>query len=267
MKKTIIAIILLLILFPILIIGGNIYNLSVYILSLIGLNEFINIKSTMKEVPLFIRIISFISISFLIFTSINITNLTYFIDYRVLSGIFILFLIPSLVYKNREIYSINDAFYLIGGVLFLGISFSLLIVIRNLNLNLLIYLLLIGTISDTYALITGKLIGKRKLLKEISPSKTVEGALGGLFFGTFVPFVFYTTVVNSNIKMISLGIITYFLSVLGIMGDLCFSYIKRYFGKKDFSNLIPEHGGILDRFDSIIFVLLGFTFFIGILGG
>ena len=267
MKKTIVAIILLLVLFPILIKGGNIYNLCVYILSLIGLNEFINIKSIKKEVPLFIKIISFISITFLIFASVNVVNLTYFIDYRVLSGIFILFLIPTLVYKDRSIYSINDAFYLIGGVLFLGISFSLLIVVRNFNLNILIYLLLIGTVSDTYALITGKLIGKRKLSKEISPSKTIEGLFGGIFFGTFVPIVYYLTVVNSDINIILLIFVTLFLCLLGVFGDLCFSSIKRYFGKKDFSNLIPEHGGVLDRFDSIIFILLGFTFFIGIIGG
>ena len=58
-----------------------------------------------------------------------------------------------------------------------------------------------------------------------------------------------------------------FLSVLGHLGDLCFSLIKRYFDKKDFSNLIPGHGGILDRFDSIIFILLGFMYFINIIGG
>ena len=57
-------------------------------------------------------------------------------------------------------------------------------------------------------------------------------------------------------------LMTLFLSILGQFGDLVFSSIKRYFGKKDFSNIMPGHGGILDRFDSIIFVLLGFMFFI-----
>lgn len=267
MKKTIMAIILLIIAVPILMIGGNIYNTSVYIISLIGLNEFINIKCEKKQVPLFIKMLCFISITFLIFASTNIKILEYSIDYRILAGIFIMFLLPSILYHDKTKYSINDAFYLIGGTLFLGISFSLLIAIRKISLNILIYLLLISTIADTYALITGKLIGKRKLSKEISPSKTVEGLIGGLMFGTFVPVVYYKTVINTNISIINILAITLFLCVLGQLGDLSFSAIKRYFGKKDFSNLIPEHGGILDRFDSIIFILLGFTFFINIIGG
>ena len=111
------------------------------------------------------------------------------------------------------------------------------------------------------------MIGRIKLSKEISPSKTIEGLIGGLIFGTFVPIVYYKTVINTDINIINILSITLFLCILGQLGDLSFSAIKRYFGKKDFSNLIPEHGGILDRFDSIIFILLGFTFFINIIGG
>lgn len=266
MKKTIIAIILLIISIPILTIGGNLYNTAIYIISLLGLNEFINIKNERKEIPLFIKTISFIALTFLIFTN-NGKNLIFSIDYRILSGIFALFLIPTVLYHDRSRYSVNDAFYLIGGILFLGISFSLLILIRNQNLNILIYLILISIFADTYALITGKIIGKKPLSKEISPSKTIEGMLGGILFGTFIPVVFYKTVINQNISIIQITIITLFLCILGQLGDLCFSAIKRYFNKKDFSKTIPEHGGILDRFDSIIFILLGFMFFINIIGG
>ena len=266
MKKTIIAIILLIILVPILIVGENLYNTAVYIIGLLGLNEFINIKNNKKEIPLFIKTISFIALSFLIFSNSG-EKFIFSIDYRILSGIFALFLIPTVLYHDKKKYSVNDAFYLIGGVLFLGISFSLLLIIRNLSLNILIYLLLISTVADTYALITGKLIGNKALSKEISPSKTIEGLIGGALFGTFVPVMFYITVINQNINIWLLISITFFLCILGQFGDLCFSAIKRYFGTKDFSNMIPEHGGILDRFDSIIFILLGFMFFINIIGG
>lgn len=267
MKKTLIAIILLIISIPILIIGGNLYNLAIYIISLLGLNEFINIKNEKKEIPLFIKMISFIALTFLILSGTKNETLVYSIDYRILAGTFTLFLIPTVLYHDRARYSVNDAFYLIGGVLFLGISFSLLILIRNINLDIVIYLLLISIFADTYALITGKMIGKRKLNKEISPSKTIEGMIGGILFGTFVPVVFYKTVINPNINIIQIIIITLFLCLLGQLGDLCFSAIKRYFNKKDFSKTIPEHGGILDRFDSIIFILLGFMFFVSIIGG
>lgn len=265
MKRTISALILVSIIIPIIIIGGNIYNTAVFIISLIGLNEFINIKNEKKQVPMFIRTISFVALSFLIFTNMN-TLSTFTIDYRILSGIFILFLLPSILYNDRTKYSINDAFYLIGSTLFLGISFGLLIPIRTLGINILIYLLLISSMADTYALITGKLIGKHKLTT-ISPNKTVEGLVGGVIFGTFIPVVFYKTVINPDINTIKLTLITMFLCLLGQFGDLAFSAIKRYFGKKDFSNLIPEHGGILDRLDSITFILLGLMFFISIIGG
>ena len=266
MKKTIVALILLVIFLPITITGGNIYNTAVYIISLLALNELINIKNTKKKIPFSIKAICFAALSFLVFSNTFSKTTVFSIDYRVLTGIFMLFQMPTVLYNDKTKYSVNDAFYLMGMTLFIGISFSLLILVRNISLNLTIYLILISVITDTYALITGKMIGKRKLSK-ISPSKTIEGLFGGIIFGTFVPVMFYKTVVNPNMNTLGIISITLFLCVLGQYGDLCFSAIKRYFEKKDFSDLIPEHGGILDRFDSIIFILLGFIFFINILGG
>ena len=266
-KKILSALIMLLIFIPIFSIGGSIFYAFIYIIGIIGMNEFINIKNSKKEVPIFIKFLTFIVFTFLIFSNIKGDSLIFSIDYRVLCGTFTLFLIPTILYHDRSMYSINDAFYLIGGVLFLGISFSLMIVVRNVSLNLLIYLFLISVFSDTYAYITGNLIGKRKLLSDVSPCKTIEGLLGGVLFGTFVPYMYYITVINPFSNSILIAFITMFLSILGCIGDLCFSSIKRYFGKKDYSQIIPGHGGILDRFDSIIFILLGFMFFVGIIGG
>ena len=184
------------------------------------------------------------------------------LDYRVLSALFMAFLIPTVFYHERSKYSINDAFYLIGGLLFLGISMSLLILVRSVSLNLLIFLLLIPMSTDIFAYITGMFIGKHKLLEEISPKKTIEGMIGGTIMGVFIGAMFHHTVIDPTFSKIEILAICTFLSLLGQYGDLVFSAIKRYFGKKDFSNLIPGHGGILDRLDSIIFVLLGFMFFI-----
>ena len=80
--------------------------------------------------------------------------------------------------------------------------------------------------------------------------------------GVFIGAMFHHTVIDPTFSKIEILAICTFLSLLGQYGDLVFSAIKRYFGKKDFSNLMPGHGGILDRLDSIIFVLLGFMFFI-----
>ena len=78
--------------------------------------------------------------------------------------------------------------------------------------------------------------------------------------GVFISTVVYLTVINPDAGVIKMGLVGLFLSILAQFGDLVFSSIKRFFNKKDFSNLIPGHGGILDRLDSIIFVLLGFMF-------
>ena len=260
-KKFLSAIIMLLIFIPVFYIGGSLYNVFIYVLGFLALNEFLTVKNSKKEIPLFIKLLSYLAYSFLVFSNVKNDSLIFSIDYRVFCGTFLLFLIPNILYNDRKKYSINDAFYMIGSVLFLGISFSLMLLIRNYDLHLIIYLFLIGVVSDVYAFITGNLVGKRKLLKEVSPCKTIEGMIGGLVFGTFAPVMYYITVIDSGINIIDIIGMTFFLCSLGIFGDLCFSNIKRYFGVKDFSDIIPGHGGILDRFDSIIFIMLGFMFF------
>jgi hypothetical protein len=123
-----------------------------------------------------------------------------------------------------------------------------------------------GTIvTDSFALFTGMLVGKHKLAPEISPKKTIEGAVGGALMGTFVATAYYVTVINPAVSLVLLILATLLLSVVGQIGDLAFSSIKRYYGKKDFSDLIPGHGGILDRFDSVVFVAMAFVILFGII--
>lgn len=263
MKQRIIsALIALLIVVPIIIKGRDIFNIGVYVVALLALKEFIDIKETKKQIPLFIKIMSVVFYTVMILSSFNNTSLTLSMDYRLISGLFLSFLLPTVLYHDREKYSINDALYLMGGIFFLAVVMILLLNVRTTSLSLLIYLGLITTMTDTFAYITGLLIGKTKLLESISPKKTWEGTIGGTLFGTFISTMFYITVINSNANIIKIILISGFLSVLASLGDLVFSAIKRYYGKKDFSNLMPGHGGILDRLDSLIFVLLGFMFFI-----
>lgn len=114
-------------------------------------------------------------------------------------------------------------------------------------------------IADTGAFFAGSLWGKHKLCPDISPKKTIEGVIGGfvlnitamLIFGYIFHVIFYEYSVN--ISYYSLFIIGFFGTVLSVLGDLSFSLIKRSCHIKDFSEIIPGHGGILDRFDSVIF--------------
>ena len=264
-KRVISAIVALVILVPILIIGGNIYNITVYVLGLLGCKEFLDIKTSKKEIPSFVTFISYIMISFLIVATES-SNVAISVDLKVLSALFLVFLLPTILYHDRKKYSIVDAFYLIGGIFFLGTSFSLFIMLRKIGLEIVIYLFLITIITDTYAYIAGSLIGKKmKMVKDISPNKTLEGMIIGTIFGTFISTMFYHYVIDPSQSVCLIVFISVFLSIIGQLGDLVFSSIKRYYGKKDFSNLMPGHGGILDRFDSIIFVVHAFMFLIDIL--
>ena len=110
---------------------------------------------------------------------------------------------------------------------------------------------------DTFAYFTGYLFGKHKLIPDISPKKTVEGAIGGIVSAVIL-FVVYGIIIeaitDANANYIVLAISGLLLSVTSQVGDLIASLIKREHGVKDFSNLLPGHGGIMDRFDSILAV-------------
>lgn len=115
-------------------------------------------------------------------------------------------------------------------------------------------------LADAGAYFVGSFLGKHKLCPEISPKKTVEGAVGGVIVGVIltclIALLFETCIFSdsSKVNYISLAIMSLVGSVLSVFGDLSFSLIKRSCKIKDFGNLIPGHGGILDRFDSVIFV-------------
>lgn len=113
-------------------------------------------------------------------------------------------------------------------------------------------------VSDTFALFGGRLLGKHKLAPHISPKKTVEGLICGLFFGTLSGFgVHYILVAFSKniIPLWAVVVAAFFSAVAGAFGDLAASAVKREAGIKDYSNLIPGHGGILDRVDSALFAI------------
>lgn len=108
-------------------------------------------------------------------------------------------------------------------------------------------------VNDTFAYLTGRLLGKHKLFERISPGKTIEGSIGGLLFTMIgvVVLAHYSKWLPMD-AAIGMGLIAV---VLGTLGDLCESMLKRQAGVKDSGKLIPGHGGILDRFDSVLFAM------------
>lgn len=123
-------------------------------------------------------------------------------------------------------------------------------------------------VTDSCALITGLLFGKHKLLPSVSPKKTIEGAIGGVVF-CIVAFVLYAKLlevffeyqVKSYILIALCGLIC---ALVAVIGDLLFSAVKRASGIKDFGRLMPGHGGVLDRFDSLIAIAIVLLMFISV---
>lgn len=256
------AIVALSIFIPIFIMGGTIFKIAIYIVAMLGMKEYLDVREKRKEFPIFIKLIAYLWLSILFYELKVDREMIMNIDFRYLIGLFLVLMFPIVLYHDQKKYNINDACYVISGTLFLAISFALGGLYRSVSLSLIIYLFLITILTDTFALVTGRLIGRHKLLEVVSPNKTWEGFFGGSIIATFVCTYFYVTVINSNVSLYIIIFVTLFLTIIGQLGDLFFSAIKRYYCVKDFSNIMPGHGGILDRLDSIIFVMLTYSIFL-----
>lgn len=117
---------------------------------------------------------------------------------------------------------------------------------------LLVLLFLVVALGDTMAFYVGSLVGRHRMAPTISPKKTWEGAAGGLVFGVAGSLAFATWIVP-EIPLHHAAILGLLLAVAGMVGDLAESMLKRAIGVKDSSNLLPGHGGLLDRTDSLLF--------------
>lgn len=154
--------------------------------------------------------------------------------------------------------TIIDAAVTLFGICYIVIFLMFMPIIRTAEngVFLIWYVMFASWGTDIFAYVCGKLIGKHKFSK-ISPNKTIEGCIGGTI-GAVALILIYTIVLNNvcgmNINYLLIGAIGLILSILSQMGDFAASSIKRFTGIKDYSNLIPGHGGMLDRIDSIIFI-------------
>lgn len=139
--------------------------------------------------------------------------------------------------------------------------------IKDYNPKIIIGLFILIWTNDTFAYLVGKSIGKHKLLEKVSPKKTIEGFLGGVIFAVFAGFLISKLYIkpNPNFSEKSIFIwtmIALIVGVFGTIGDLIESKFKRIAGVKDSGNIMPGHGGVLDRLDSVIFVApIVFTFY------
>lgn len=249
-QRLITAGIMCIIFIPLIIIGKLPFEIAVAILSCLGVKELIDRKEKDTKIPLIIKIFSILSVGLLTFCSDALLPC--------LALIILLIFIPMIFIKSDE-YNYEVASFLYGSIVFVGIGFYTISNIRIRSLDEFLYLLLITVLTDSFAYIGGKLIGKHKLIPRVSPNKTIEGSIIGTIVGIVIPSIYYLFMIDPGLNMFIIITITLLISVLSQLGDLLFSSIKRYYKVKDFSNLFPGHGGILDRFDSLLVASIVYT--------
>lgn len=166
--------------------------------------------------------------------------------------------------KNKTTFS--DAASVFVASAYITFSFCGIVYLRDMENEYIYLFVFIGAwITDVFAYLVGRAIGRHKLLPDISPKKTVEGSIGGIVFcaGAFVLWAYIIDIMYIGVPMIILaGIIA---SCVSQIGDLSMSAIKRQHGIKDYGKLFPGHGGVLDRFDSVLAVSSVITIIFAIL--
>ena len=158
-------------------------------------------------------------------------------------------------------YSITDVALTLFPILYVSLLFSFIILLRDVrDGHFWVWLIAISAWGcDTFAYFTGKTIGKHKLAPQLSPKKTIEGSIGGIIGAGVMGYLYTVIFARFDTLIIRLEIVWVVIAViLGALisqvGDLAASAIKRYFDQKDYGYILPGHGGILDRFDSFLFV-------------
>jgi phosphatidate cytidylyltransferase len=258
------------------------------VLALIACFE-INRASKVEKIDIFNLVCSYLSVLALL--AISIINIV--INQVLLLLLFVPFILyaVTMVFNKKTNHALSGV--MLTNSLYVGIGFACIILLRNEGLFFIIYAFIVSMVTDAAAQIGGMLFGRHKLIPSISPKKTVEGAIigtimgcsGASLFGIFLGAMtrgdnYFSQILNPNhydnmLSFLNIGstlsivliiVISLISSIIGQIGDLLASKIKRSYEIKDFSNILPGHGGILDRFDSIILISIFLILFIG-LGG
>lgn len=234
--------------------GGIPFSLMVALLAVIAMMELLRMKninyySLMGILSLLLVVVIVVPNDWL---QIDVLSTLTRID---LLLIFIVIFLALTVFTKNSV-TFDDVGFVILASFYAGFGFHFLIETRLLEqgLTLVIFILLLIWSTDTGAYFAGRSFGKRKLWPEISPKKTIEGAIGGLLSALVVGLLYniFIPIFDSSLKVIIMIIV---ISLIGQLGDLVESALKRHYSVKDSGTILPGHGGILDRFDSLIFVM------------
>lgn len=253
-QRVITAVVALIVFIPIIVYGGIAIELAAAVLSCIALFELF--KMNQLNLVSFEGIVSLLMTLTLVLPSEWFTFLPQEGNNFSLFYFFVMILLAAQVI-SKNTYTIEEAGFPVIASLYVGTGFHYFVEARQKSLVVLLFALFIVWATDIGAYMIGRKIGKNKLWPEISPNKTVEGALGGVISALVVAIIYLLIYPGEEFFGMNSAIIcvmTIFFSIAGQFGDLVESAIKRHFGVKDSGNILPGHGGILDRFDSLLFV-------------
>lgn len=237
--------------FPFVIIGGLPFYLIMVVIASIGMLELIKMKK--MSFHLAPTIFTLILLWSLLIPEVDNPILHYiFMNKSEITLMIALLLLGYTVLVKNKL-TFEDAGFLVLSAVYVGLGFHYFIEVQIAGLAYIFYGIVIILATDIGAYFTGRSIGKHKLWPEISPNKTIEGAVGGILFACIVAII-YQLMIPVHDSMLVVLIVTIFASMLGEIGDLVESAFKRHYGVKDSGRILPGHGGILDRFDSWLFV-------------
>ncbi len=252
--KRILSAIIFFIIIATFIFGGSIPFFGfVCVLSILGIREYVNLlpEDFIKNKWVLI-FLSLVMISYIYLVNNDYLNLPL--------GLIVIFIFLFLFIYHIAVNSYHNIIYNLGvnllGLLYIAGGMSIFILLRDLSIpnffeTAPLWLALIATwATDIGAFFTGKYYGKKQLALKISPNKTIEGAIGGILFNLIAVSIFVIYLNSFSFYWIIYGVLS---AIVAIIGDLFESSIKRDMEVKDTGDLMPGHGGVLDRFDSIIF--------------
>ncbi|WP_068672369.1 phosphatidate cytidylyltransferase [Oceanobacillus sp. Castelsardo] len=252
-QRTITAILALIVFIPFIIKGGLAFELFVYLLATIALFELIRMREIGGYIVPAILAVLILWTLLLRDTHFLIAD---FSKFEWVTIIILLLLAYTVLVKNK--FTFDHAGFILMATFYVGIGFYYLIETRDGSgmdgLKNIFFAFLIVWSTDTGAYLFGRAFGKRKLWPTISPNKTIEGAIGGIVIAVVVSVIFHLITPFPH-TILAVIIVTIIASIFGQVGDLVESALKRIYGVKDSGKILPGHGGILDRFDSLLFVI------------
>ena len=261
LKRTITAIVAIAVFIPVCVFSGYafVWQGAMTVLSVLSAYEMTKCVGASKHLSLLIPayLVSFLAPMMIL----HVPDL-YFWIFALYVGYMIWTFAADVISRGKIDFEVSAASF--AGVFYTSSAFFCLTVLRTYGAYRYLLVFIGPWVSDTFAYLVGRAIGKHKLIPEVSPKKTVEGAVGGVVFAAlayvlygwiilrFFPADLRQTLSGGKVSLLVMALAGAVVAVISQIGDLAMSVVKRRYGIKDYGRIFPGHGGVLDRFDSVL---------------